>query len=540
MRRGLRYAVRSSPQEREDQLDIYEAIAKLASRALKPGCMLFVYCGKQFLPQVIERLGHHLDYVWTMADVYETGDHVVEAVRIKEKYRTILVYKKAGETPKRVLVPDAVHSPKQKDDHEWQNADVTVPAVCVELNRHFVAYDIDPKSVKRTLRRLDSVKNLTREFGTGSGGGSAVATGHAIPRVVASSVWDGETPAEITAARAALLNPTDGETGGYEHLPMAEIDALSAGPLTVSLRSSQLVDFHKSGQWVASIPVERAGWKTFFHANGSIKSDGVVPVLNTWSNGCGRRLSGYANCDQRCYQGPGKCSGCYAAVNQWTIRGENQAKHWDIVHNGFLTAPAGVVNDCLKLRLPADGQPGRLTDLMMRAGPFDPPMVRTDCVSTDGSLSLSLGLIQAWAEQNPSVCFYSISSNYFSPSDDMLRWAASIPTIWMGHTISCLDAVCHGLMAHAMASLTVKAIRRSTDLRLLPPMSRTGGSNLVNGLTRRLIRHAARLGCQLAWGLCPGWGEGVELKTKKLRHRLDCEHCDGDRDGRRCWRKITD
>jgi len=133
---------------------------------------------------VIERLGRHLEYVWAMADVYETGDHVVEAVRVKEKYRTILVYKRPGETPKRVLVPDAVHSPKQKDEHEFQNADVavrqyieaytrlgdvvldpccgggTVPAVCVELDRHFVAFDIEAKSVKRTQRRVEAVRNL--------------------------------------------------------------------------------------------------------------------------------------------------------------------------------------------------------------------------------------------------------------------------------------------------------------------------------------------------------------------------------------------
>ncbi len=168
----------TDPQYHENQLEVYEAVARLAARALKPGCLCVVYCGKQFLPQVIERLGRHLEYVWTMADVYETGDHVVEAVRVKEKYRTILVYKRPGETPKRVIVPDAVHSPKQKDEHEWQNSDVaartyieaytrpgdavldpmcgggTVPAVCVELNRHYLAFDLDGRAVQRTLRRL--------------------------------------------------------------------------------------------------------------------------------------------------------------------------------------------------------------------------------------------------------------------------------------------------------------------------------------------------------------------------------------------------
>ena len=179
----------TDPKYDGDQLDVYEAIARLASRVLKPGCFLFAYCGKQYLPQVIERLGRHLEYVWAMADVYETGDHVVQALRIKEKHRTILVYKTPGETPKRVLVPDAVHSPKQKDDHDLQNADVaartyieaytrpgdvvldpcvgggTVPAVCVELDRHFLAFDVDPKAVRRTLRRLAKLARADRTEG---------------------------------------------------------------------------------------------------------------------------------------------------------------------------------------------------------------------------------------------------------------------------------------------------------------------------------------------------------------------------------------
>jgi DNA-cytosine methyltransferase len=463
----------TDPQYHEDHLETYEALAELASRVLKPGCLLFVYCGKQFLPDVIQRLGSHLDYVWTMADVFETGDHVVDSVRVKEKYRTILVYKRPGETPKRVLVPDAVHSPKQKDDHDWQNSceaartyieaytrpgDVvldpfvgggTVPAVCVELNRHFLAFDADPNAVKRTLRRLERMSgDAGDDVGDPEGdeddpddGGPAGTPppDYGLPEFdspISPFAWGGETPAEVVAARNALVCPSDGGTGDYEHLTMDEIDALPAGPLTVSWRSPQLVDFHKADRWVASIPVKRANLKTFFHAEGSIKSEGAVPVLNGLSNGCGRRLTGHANCDQRCFQGPGKCSGCYADVNQYSIREENRAKGWGIVHNGFITTPDDTVNDCLKLRLPGDGKPGHLTDLMANSGPFDPPMVRTDCVSSDGSLSLSLGLIQAWSEQNPSVPFYTISSDYFSPSDEMLRWAASIPTLWVGHTLS--------------------------------------------------------------------------------------------------------
>jgi len=458
----------TDPPYHENLLELYDAIAELASRVLKPGCFLFVYCGKLYLPQVIERLGRHLDYVWAMADVFETGDHVVESVRIKEKHRSILVYKRPGETPKRLLVPDAVHSPKQKHDHEWQNADVaartyieaytrygdvvldpccgggTVPAVCLELQRRFVAFDVDENAVKRTLRRLGrttdaggGVDDADDDPDDDPDGGTPSPDRDALPHVIAPAVWSSESSAEITAARNALLCPRDGETGGYEHLPMADIDALPAGPLTVSLRSPQLVDFWKSGEWVASIPVERRGLSTFFRAKGSIKSQGAVPVLNSLSNGCGRRLTGYERSDERCFKGPGKCSGCYADVNQYTVHHENQAKCWGIVHNGFITMPDGTVNDCLKLRLPGDGKPGRLTASMAKAGPFDPPMVRTDCVSSDGSLSVSLGLIQGWAEQNPTVWFYTISSNYFRPSDEMLRWAASIPTIWVGHTISC-------------------------------------------------------------------------------------------------------
>lgn len=199
----------TDPRYHQTDLDVYEALAALAARTLKPGCLLFTYCGKQYLPQVIERLGRHLEYVWTMADVYETGNHVVELVQVKEKYRTILVYKRPGETPLRHLVPDAVKSCKQKDDHELQNADVaarkyieaytrlgdvvldpcsgggTIPAVCVELDRHFVAFDVDPKSVKRTQRRVEAARTLRQ----------------ATNEVITSDNWD-ETPQVSSVAMA--------------------------------------------------------------------------------------------------------------------------------------------------------------------------------------------------------------------------------------------------------------------------------------------------------------------------------------------------
>jgi hypothetical protein len=61
---------------------------------------------------------------------------------------------------------------------------------------------------------------------------------------------------------------------------------------------------------------------------------------------------------------------------------------------------------------------------------------RVDCESTDGAMSVSLGLLQSWAERNPKHRFFTIASHCFRPSDEVLAWAAALRNLWVGHTVS--------------------------------------------------------------------------------------------------------
>jgi hypothetical protein len=63
-------------------------------------------------------------------------------------------------------------------------------------------------------------------------------------------------------------------------------------------------------------------------------------------------------------------------------------------------------------------------------------MWRVDAESTDGALSVSLGVFQAWAEANPDHRLMTICSHQFSPSDEMLAWLSALRNAWTGHTVA--------------------------------------------------------------------------------------------------------
>lgn len=134
----------------------------------------------------------------------------------------------------------------------------------------------------------------------------------------------------------------------------------------------------------------------------------------------------------------------------------------------------------LRLRLPLDGS----ADL----SEYDQPFWLVDSRSADGSISVALGLLQTWAQANPSKRFAAICQHRFLPSETMLAWAGALGNVSVGTFLS-TD------MNEAEIALRLRAVAHYRDfgvrcLLLLLPTDQLHDSE-------RLRRSARRIGAQM-------------------------------------------
>jgi len=149
---------------------LYSDLSEFAARVLKPGRLCVVYCGKHVLPEYFERLGEHLEYMWTAA-IFLPGRHnFFHRKRIFGRWRPVAMFS-AGSYDARTAIVDALWAEgsgtKELADHPWQQAaepferlveKVTLPGeqvvdpflgsgttalACLGTDRLFVGTDID-------------------------------------------------------------------------------------------------------------------------------------------------------------------------------------------------------------------------------------------------------------------------------------------------------------------------------------------------------------------------------------------------------------
>lgn len=170
----------TDPPYHDEYLDLYGALAELAAHVLKPGAYLMTYCGKMYLPTIINTMeANGLEYIWTDAVFQPFSKSRINKHNIFENWRPIVVFKKAGDSKVREWVQDVVRGTREKDFHDWQQdedaprqyipaytleGDIvldpfvgggTTVAVCKELKRHYLAFDQDPEAVKMSIARLN-------------------------------------------------------------------------------------------------------------------------------------------------------------------------------------------------------------------------------------------------------------------------------------------------------------------------------------------------------------------------------------------------
>lgn len=172
----------TDPPWSSEDVETYAAASRLAQKVLKPGAYMFIHCGKMFIPEIIDELTRYLDYCWMFCAYMPSNQSKINKFELFEGWRPIIMLKKPGDLRPHKWMPDQIVAPREKAYHEWQQSSEpirqiieaftkegemvidpfsgggTVAAVCKEMKRHFLAYDVDPEAVKVGLERLASIE----------------------------------------------------------------------------------------------------------------------------------------------------------------------------------------------------------------------------------------------------------------------------------------------------------------------------------------------------------------------------------------------
>lgn len=160
----------TDPLYHREHLHLYSELAAWAAKVLQPGGLLVTYLGTSFLPEVVQRLGQHLTYVWTCATVFNDRKTSIHTLRIGTAWKPLLVYCK-GQFQPTDWMSDVIKAPQEKKRHRYQQPELeaeflirrlskekdlildpfcgsaTTAAVCKRLNRRCVTTDIDPNAI---------------------------------------------------------------------------------------------------------------------------------------------------------------------------------------------------------------------------------------------------------------------------------------------------------------------------------------------------------------------------------------------------------
>ena len=165
-------------------LPLYDWLAREADRTLKPGGFLLTYAGSIWKDQVMARLGEHLTFFWDYIVIYLDHSTLIHPTKTMNTCRSILAYVKGQGKPNNWVRGHIISSGSDKRFHEWgQNGKVmayylerfsqpgdiifepftgggTIPALCAQLNRNFIAFEVNPATADIARKRLETVQPL--------------------------------------------------------------------------------------------------------------------------------------------------------------------------------------------------------------------------------------------------------------------------------------------------------------------------------------------------------------------------------------------
>jgi hypothetical protein len=175
--------VLTDPLYSREYLPLWRDLAEFAARVLKPGHLLLTYSGQHYLPEILNMLSEHLNYVWMIAVKHRFPDNAFKQ-RIKNCWKPVLIFSNGEYQPtsERFWLHDYVerggsfstlkrHHPYEQGLEEsiyllqsltYENDLIVDPflgsgttaVAATSLNRRFRGCDVDAHCVNETKRRL--------------------------------------------------------------------------------------------------------------------------------------------------------------------------------------------------------------------------------------------------------------------------------------------------------------------------------------------------------------------------------------------------
>jgi DNA modification methylase len=175
--------VMTDPPYKRKYLDLYRWLGEECERVLKPEGFLLAYAGAYWKDQVMQRLGLYLDYYFDFILTHGGPSPVTWRRRIVIRHKSILAYTRKGSVnqPRTNVLGLYPGGKKDKRYHPWGQDEEsaryyidcfskpgdlvvdffcgggTVPAVCQELGRRWLAFEIEPETAEVARARVGAL-----------------------------------------------------------------------------------------------------------------------------------------------------------------------------------------------------------------------------------------------------------------------------------------------------------------------------------------------------------------------------------------------
>lgn len=168
-----------------EQMHLYQWLSEEAARVLKPNGFCMTYVGTYWKFDAMQLLASRLTYYWDCVDEIRGFKPLMWGSWARSRYKSIVVFAKHRKhRPRKQYFDLWSGGGEDKRFHRWGQDESTaryyidcfsapgdlifdpfcgggtVPAVCKQLNRRFIAFEIDPQTADIARKRLEITQPL--------------------------------------------------------------------------------------------------------------------------------------------------------------------------------------------------------------------------------------------------------------------------------------------------------------------------------------------------------------------------------------------
>jgi len=112
----------SDPPYDQISLPLWDHLGILAKRVLKLGGLLLSYSGNLYLPQILDILREHMNYLWEGAIYHSGAKKMIPAVRVLQAWKPVLMFYKPPLNKWWRPTLDMVSGGESKENHDWEQS----------------------------------------------------------------------------------------------------------------------------------------------------------------------------------------------------------------------------------------------------------------------------------------------------------------------------------------------------------------------------------------------------------------------------------